>query len=284
MTAYSFTIDLLTASIFSCAVDVQSAELTVRETILFSAQLRLDRTNPVFDEPGGLCAHIDSIIRDLELTDEADILVGCEDDGGLSFEQKKRLSIAVELAASPSILFLDEPTSGLDARAALIVMTALRRICNTGRTVVATIHQPSSAVFEMFDDLLLLKKGGEMVFYGDLGERSVNLIAYFENLGATCLNKGENPATWMLNVLGESIILKGDDGKNVPLDFGKAWTQSENCADLQRRLLEITESQNEDLRIKYDYEFAATWLRRDNLVRTSLVEQLAINLLISLTN
>ena len=255
----------------------------MRETILFSAQLRLDRTNSVFDEPGGLCAHIDSIIRDLELTDEADILVGCEDDGGLSLEQKKRLSIAVELAASPSILFLDEPTSGLDARAALIVMTALRKICNTGRTVVATIHQPSSAVFEMFDDLLLLKKGGEMVFYGDLGERSVNLIAYFENLGATCLNKGENPATWMLNVLGESIVPKGDDGKNVPLDFGKAWTQSKNCADLQRRLLETTESQNEDLRIKYEYEFAAAWFRRDNLVRSSLVEQRAFCFVTSLT-
>ena len=94
----------------------------------------------------------------------------------MTFEQKKRLSIAVELAASPSVIFLDEPTSGLDARAALLVMNALRKICDTGRTVVATIHQPSSAVFDMFDDLLLLKKGGKVVYFGELGLCSCNLV------------------------------------------------------------------------------------------------------------
>lgn len=247
--------------------DVQSAELTVRETILFSAQLRLDRSNPIFDKPGGICEHVDSIIRDLELTNEADILVGCEDDGGLTFEQKKRLSIAVELAASPSIIFLDEPTSGLDARAALLVMTALKKMCDTGRTVVATIHQPSSAVFNMFDDLLLLKKGGETVFYGDLGERSSNLVSYFEGLGATRMNEGENPATWMLNVLSETIAVKGENGDYEQLDFGKAWIDSPHYAELHQRLLESTESHVDDLRIKYEHEFAATWYRRDNLVR-----------------
>jgi ABC-type multidrug transport system ATPase subunit len=248
-------------------LDVQSAELTVRETILFSAQLRLDATNPVYDKPGGLDEHIDSIIKLLELTTEADILVGNEEDGGLTFEQKKRLSIAVELAASPSIVFLDEPTSGLDARAALLVMKALRKMCDTGRTVVATIHQPSSAVFNMFDDLLLLKKGGEVVFFGDLGSCSCNLVAYFEALGATHINKGENPATWMLNVLGEKIMVKGEKGENEALDFAKAWNDSSNYSDLRRRLAEAFDSQDESLEIKYETEFAVNWLRRDNLVR-----------------
>ncbi len=82
--------------------------MTVRETIRFSAQLRLDKTDPVYDTPDGLEAHIDFIIKALELQREADILVGNEEEGGLTFEQKKRLSIAVELAASPSIVFLDE--------------------------------------------------------------------------------------------------------------------------------------------------------------------------------
>ena len=84
------------------------------------------------------------------------------------------------------------------------------------------------------------------------------------------MNKGENPATWMLNVLGEAILVTGEDGENVPLDFGKAWAESPNSLDLQRRLLEISESQDEDLRIKYKSEFAATWYRRDNLVRMSV--------------
>ena len=72
-------------------------------------------------------------------------------------EQRKRLTIAVELVANPSIIFMDEPTSGLDARAAAIVMRAVRNIVNTGRTIVCTIHQPSIDIFESFDELLLLK-------------------------------------------------------------------------------------------------------------------------------
>ena len=76
---------------------------------------------------------------------------------GLSVEQRKRLTIAVELVANPSIIFMDEPTSGLDARAAAIIMRAVRNIVNTGRTIVCTIHQPSIDIFESFDELLLLK-------------------------------------------------------------------------------------------------------------------------------
>ena len=103
-----------------------------------------------------MAQHVNRVIDMLELTNEADMLVGSTDEGGLTFEQKKRLSIAAELAASPSILFLDEPTSGLDARAALLVMSALRRIANTGRTIVATIHQPSSTIFDMFGKYTLV--------------------------------------------------------------------------------------------------------------------------------
>lgn len=246
--------------------DVQSAELTVRETIRFSAQLRLDKSNHVDLED-----HIEFIIKVLELTREADILVGSEEEGGLTFEQKKRLSIAVEIAASPSIIFLDEPTSGLDARAALLVMNALRKMCNTGRTVVATIHQPSSTVFDMFDDLLLLKKGGEVVFFGDLGVCSTNLVTYFEGLGASTMNKGENPATWMLNALGEQIISTGESGEDEPLNFARAWDKSSNFDNLQKRLTDASGSQDAALEIKYDSKFAETWYRRDTLMANRLV-------------
>ncbi len=100
--------------------DVQSAELTVKETIRFSAQLRLDRSNPIHSSPDGLERHIDQIIETLGLTREAELLVGSDEAGGLSFEQKKRLSIAVELAASPSLVFLDEPTSGKWAQSPIL--------------------------------------------------------------------------------------------------------------------------------------------------------------------
>jgi ABC-type multidrug transport system ATPase subunit len=75
--------------------------------------------------------------------------VGLPGKSGLSVEQRKRLTIAVELVANPSIIFMDEPTSGLDARAAAIVMRAVRNIVNTGRTIVCTIHQPSIDIFEV---------------------------------------------------------------------------------------------------------------------------------------
>lgn len=90
----------------------------------------------------------------VELNVLRDALVGLPGVDGLSTEQRKRLTIAVELVANPSIIFMDEPTSGLDARAAAIVMRAVRNTVDTGRTVVCTIHQPSIDIFESFDEVL----------------------------------------------------------------------------------------------------------------------------------
>lgn len=134
--------------------DVQAPELTVRETVIFSARLNLESSidNETMEQ------YVNSVLGTLELTDLENCLVGNDEEGGLTFEQRKRLSVAIELAGSPSIIFLDEPTSGLDARAAAIVVKALRRIADSGRTVIATIHQPSYTIFEMFDELLLLAK------------------------------------------------------------------------------------------------------------------------------
>ncbi|CAA6674583.1 unnamed protein product [Spirodela intermedia] len=129
---------------------------------------------------------------------------------GLSTEQRKRLTIAVELVANPSIIFMDEPTSGLDARAAAIVMRTVRNTVDTGRTVVCTIHQPSIDIFEAFDELFLMKRGGEEIYVGPLGRQSCELIKYFEGIrGVSMIKDGYNPATWMLEVtsLGQEDLL-----------------------------------------------------------------------------
>ena len=115
---------------------VQSAELTVRETIRFSAQLRLDSNDPVYDSVDGIEGHIDTIIKALELTREVDVLVGSEDDGGLTFEQKKRLSIAVELAANPSIVFLDEVRSTILTDKTVVLMTCYMNLFGSPHPVL----------------------------------------------------------------------------------------------------------------------------------------------------
>jgi len=121
----------------------------------------------------------------------------------MSFEQKKRLSIGVELAANPAILFLDEPTTGLDSRAAQVVTRSIRRVAASGRSIVCTIHQPSFPIFSTFDSLLLLKRGGQTVFFGPLGENCDNLIHYFEGAqGVTPIKAQQNPASWMLECIG----------------------------------------------------------------------------------
>lgn len=100
----------------------------------------------------------------------------------MSFEQRKRISIGIELAANPSILFLDEPTTGLDSRAAQIIIRNIRSIAASGRTIVCTIHQPSTPIFFSFDRLLLLQRGGKIVYFGDLGENCNKLIDYLEEV------------------------------------------------------------------------------------------------------
>lgn len=96
---------------------------------------------------------IDEVLETIELDEIKDNLVGIPGTNGLSIEQRRRLTLAVELVANPSIMFIDEPTSGLDARTAAIVMRAVKNVVDTGRTVVCTIHQPSTNIFESFDEV-----------------------------------------------------------------------------------------------------------------------------------
>ncbi|XP_077210380.1 pleiotropic drug resistance protein 1-like [Tasmannia lanceolata] len=177
--------------------DIHSPNVTVYESLVYSAWLRLPQevnstTRKMF---------IEEVMDLVELSPLREALVGLPGVSGLSTEQRKRLTIAVELVANPSIIFMDEPTSGLDARAAAIVMRTVRNTVDTGRTVVCTIHQPSIDIFEAFDELFLLKRGGEEIFVGPLGHRSCHMIKYFESIdGVSKVKDGYNPATWMLEV------------------------------------------------------------------------------------
>ncbi|KAJ4749521.1 ABC transporter G family member 36 [Rhynchospora pubera] len=198
--------------------DIHSPQVTVYESLVFSAWLRLSpdvdsETRKMF---------VEEVMELVELNPLRDSIVGLPGVNGLSTEQRKRLTIAVELVANPSIIFMDEPTSGLDARAAAIVMRTVRNTVNTGRTVVCTIHQPSIDIFEAFDELFLLKRGGEEIYAGPLGHNSSELIEYFEAVpGVPKIKDGYNPATWMLEVT------TGAQEEALGVDFSQLYKNSD---------------------------------------------------------
>ncbi|DBA97183.1 TPA: hypothetical protein ACH3X1_014944 [Trebouxia sp. C0004] len=186
--------------------DIHTPALTVLESLKFSANLRLDRNVNKRSE----AAFVDNVLDLVDMQGLRNALVGMPGVSGLSVEQRKRLTIAVELVSNPSIVFMDEPTSGLDARAAAIVMRSVKNTVRTGRTVICTIHQPSLEIFQAFDELLLLQRGGSTLYAGALGENSRDLITYFEKLGSPPITPGYNPATWMLENTTASVEEKED--------------------------------------------------------------------------
>ncbi|KAL1098918.1 hypothetical protein V6Z11_D05G129800 [Gossypium hirsutum] len=202
--------------------DIHSPHVTVYESLLYSAWLRL--SNDIDAETRKM--FIEEVMELVELDSLRHALVGLPGVNGLSTEQRKRLTIAVELVANPSIIFMDEPTSGLDARAAAIVMRTVRNTVDTGRTVVCTIHQPSIDIFEAFDELFLMKRGGQEIYVGPLGHHSKYLIRYFEGIqGVSKIKDGYNPATWMLEVTASAQEL------SLGVDFADIYKNS----DLYRR-------------------------------------------------
>lgn len=197
--------------------DFHSPQVTVRESLVFSAWLRL----PPETDKKIRAQFVEEVMELVELKSLEHALVGLPGVTGLSTEQRKRLTIAVELVANPSIVFMDEPTSGLDARAAAIVMRTVRNTVDTGRTVVCTIHQPSIDIFESFDEMLLMKRGGQVVYMGPLGRNSETLIKYFDDIpGVPKIKEGFNPATWMLEATSSAVELQ------LKIDFAEIYKQS----------------------------------------------------------
>ncbi|KAJ1822352.1 ATP-binding cassette transporter snq2 [Coemansia sp. RSA 2599] len=182
-------------------LDVHNPHATVREALRFSAALR--RSARVSGKERN--RYVEYVIELLGLGSIADCLVGDpESSKGISLEERKRLTIGVELVAKPKILFLDEPTSGLDAQASYSIVQFMRKLAADGQTILCTIHQPSALLFEQFDRLLLLVRGGHTVYFGDLGRDASTLISYFESNGADKCPPDANPAEYILDVVGSS--------------------------------------------------------------------------------
>ncbi|KAJ5479041.1 hypothetical protein N7530_004550 [Penicillium desertorum] len=211
---------------FAEQMDIHEPTATVRESLRFSALLRQPKEVPLQDKYD----YCETIIDLLEMRPIAGATVGSA-GSGLNQEQRKRLTIAVELASKPELLlFLDEPTSGLDSLAAFNIVRFLRQLADAGQAVLCTIHQPSAVLFENFDELLLLKSGGRVVYNGPLGDDSKTLIDYFEQNGGRKCSPHENPAEYMLEVIGAG----NPDYKGQ--DWGNVWANSPESKQLSEEL------------------------------------------------
>ncbi|KAI9475344.1 putative ABC transporter G family member 11 [Coemansia mojavensis] len=206
-------------------LDVHAPFATVREALRFSAYLRQPASVPDSEKN----AYVERVIYLLGMSDIADCLIGDPDSGeGISLEERKRLTIGVELVSRPKILFLDEPTSGLDAQASFKIVQFLRRLAAEGQTILCTIHQPSALLFEQFDRLLLLARGGHTVYHGPIGEDAQTLTRYFESNGAPKCPPTANPAEYILDVAGKP---------GSAIDWPRVWSES---AERQSVLSEIS--------------------------------------------
>jgi energy-coupling factor transporter ATP-binding protein EcfA2 len=178
-------------------------------------------------------------------------------------------TIGVELVAKPALLFVDEPTSGLDSQSAWSIVRLMRKLANSGQAILCTIHQPSSVLFEQFDRLLLLKKGGKTVFFGDIGDQSRKVIDYFESKGAFSCPGDANPAEYILDVIGAGATA------HVDRDWNEVWMQSKEHKETIEEIQALkndyaVEASGEQTGASVDADFALPWLSQYVAVQSRL--------------
>ncbi|BBN06086.1 protein MpABCG24 [Marchantia polymorpha subsp. ruderalis] len=181
--------------------DIVHGTLTVEENLWFSAKYRL----PVGMPKRERVLVVERIINTLGLHSIRDSLVGTVERRGISGGQRKRVNVAMELVIEPSLLILDEPTSGLDSTSSRLVLQALRREALLGVNVCVVLHQPSYGLFRMFDDVMLLAKGGFTVYLGPVDE----IEEYFQSLNFEVPDR-INPPDYFMDVLEGAAVPERD--------------------------------------------------------------------------
>lgn len=210
--------------------DMNIPTATVREALVFSARLRQSKKYSDAEK----LAYVDDVIATLDLARFANAIIGVLGEG-LNIEQRKRVTIGIELAARPELLlFLDEPTSGLDSNTAWSICTLLRKIGDNGQAILCTIHQPSGILFEMFDRFIFLKDG-RSIYFGNIGLNSRTPINYFHKHGARGCGTEENPAEWLLDITGcaQNTI--------NPVDWPEIWQNSQERHSVRDHLKKMKE-------------------------------------------
>jgi ABC-type multidrug transport system ATPase subunit len=210
--------------------DVVNELLTVRENIHYSAALRC-RAGSSYRK---LAAVTEDVLQVMQIDQIQNSLVGGVERRGISGGQKKRVNVGMELAACPTVLFLDEPTSGLDSTSALALVNSLSKMAEFGMTIIMVVHQPRYPLFTLFDDVLLLGKGGRTVYQGP----AVGSKPYFKHLGFT-MPEDENPADWVMDCIAGEVPNTKVDKFEPPMLFDM-WLQRKDDQESWVPPLELT--------------------------------------------
>jgi ABC-type multidrug transport system ATPase subunit len=212
--------------------------MTVRECLEFGAKLKLKGTHKQQID------RVDEIIKELRLNKCQNTKIGGPLIKGVSGGERKRTSIGVELITDPQLIFLDEPTTGLDSFTATSVIETLRELANTGRTVISTIHQPNSDIYEVFDRLMLLAQG-KIIYFNE----AKLAVDYFGTLGDKYrCPELSNPADHFMSIMSIESHEVNDD----PEDDKAQKTQAEIQEEYGKRIQYFHESYQKSA-LKNDY-------------------------------
>ncbi|KAI9697387.1 MAG: hypothetical protein M1836_004665 [Candelina mexicana] len=243
-------------------MDLHDGTQTIREALEFSAILRQERDVPRADK----VKYVDDIIELLELGEMQDAIVA-----SLGVEQRKRLTIGVELAAKPNLLlFLDEPTSGLDSQSAYSIIRFLKKLARAGQAIICTIHQPSSILIQQFDMILAINPGGHTFYFGPIGDAGSTVIKYFADRGVQC-PPDKNVAEFILETAAKGG--KRKDGKR--LKWNEEWRNSEENKELIQEIerLKASRSKAPAPEVRSQHEFASpVWLQCTMLTKRVFIQ------------
>lgn len=234
--------------------------LTVRETLFYQAKLRL----PVQEHPR-IPLIINKLIRETGLLDCADTLIGSETVKGISGGEKRRVSISIQLLSKPKILFLDEPTSGLDSSTSVAILSLLDRLARkNGTTVILTIHQPSENMFDTFGSVLLLAKGGRVVYSGVTSSIHIYLA-----LAGYNIPKDINTADYILDLVSVRVGETQETTTARVAHLLQNWARA-NHSDYSGSLSETGEV---DLK-KYRVEKLPSWITFSTILRRQFLNSI----------
>ncbi|KAI3439344.1 uncharacterized protein J3R85_004754 [Psidium guajava] len=220
-------------------LDAHQPYLSVRETLQFSAALRLSQKISSVNRR----IHVELVLDQLELLPYSNQLVGSLGDAtGKIFEIAKKITIAVELAANPSILFLEEPVSGLDSRGTSSILNILSQVSNSGRVIIATLAHPKSRTLDFFDLALILTHEGQQAYFGPIGPDCSDLLDYFLSVPKVpWYSKRASPIGFVMATLGLGIKRRA----TPTINFAEAY-QASSLHEVNNREIRSIKSLTED--------------------------------------